>query len=82
MQAPAQQFTPAQQQSPALEYQRGSQAISGRRVVINWTGSGASLFGRFLLWSLLSVLTIGVYYGWAANNFIKYVIEHTTVEIP
>jgi hypothetical protein len=81
MQAPAQQFTPAQQQGPAIEYQRGPQAIAGRRIIINYTGSGGDLFGRFLLWAILGVLTIGIYYGWAVDHFIRYVIAHTVVEI-
>ena len=81
MQAPAQQFTPTQQNDSAIEYQREPQPIAGRRVTINYTGNGADIFGRTLLWGLLTILTIGIYGAWAINNFYRYVIEHTVVEI-
>jgi uncharacterized membrane protein YjgN (DUF898 family) len=48
---------------------------------LKYTGSGASLFGRFILWWILTFVTLGIYYAWAANGFCKYVIGHIEVEI-
>jgi uncharacterized membrane protein YjgN (DUF898 family) len=48
---------------------------------IKYTGSGASLFGRFILWGILIFITFGIYYSWAANNLIKYVTDHIVIQI-
>ena len=67
-----------QQQQPGGNYGYGQQIK--KRVIIKYTGNGADIFGRFLLWALLCVITIGIYGPWAVNNFYRYVIEHIEVE--
>ena len=56
--------------------------MTGKRVTIRYTGSGADILGRYILWAILSFITLGIYSPWAVNNFYRYVIEHTEVEIP
>jgi len=80
MQAPTQQFTPAQQQGPSVVYQMGPQAIGGRHVAITWTGSGGDLFWKLLGWMLLGVITLGIYYPWTICNLMRYLVEHTAVQ--
>lgn len=80
MQPPAQQFTPAQQQSPAVVYNMGAQAIGGRHVTVTWTGSGGDLFWKLLGWLLLGVITLGIYYPWTICNLMRYMVEHTSVQ--
>lgn len=80
MQAPVQQFTPAQQQGPSVVYQMGPQGIGGRRVIINWTGSGGDLFWKLIGWMLLGVITLGIYHPWTICNLMRYLVEHTVVQ--
>lgn len=56
--------------------------MATKRVRIRYTGSGADILGRYILWAILSVITLGIYGPWAINNFYRYVIEHIEVEIP
>ncbi len=53
--------------------------IGGRRQVFD--GKAGELFGPFLLWLLLSVLTLGVYYVFGMSlNVRKWVVGHTHFE--
>ncbi len=52
-----------------------------KKLMIRYTGSGADLLGRWLLWSLLTVITVGIYAPWAVNGFCRYVIEHIEAEV-
>ena len=56
--------------------------MAGKKVTIHYRGSGADILGRYILWAILIVLTVGIYGPWALNNFYRYVIEHVEVEIP
>jgi len=56
--------------------------MAGKRVTIKYRGSGADIFGRYILWALLSIITIGLYGPWAVNSFYRYVVEHIEIEIP
>ena len=53
-----------------------------KRATIKYTGAGADILGRYILWVILTVITIGIYGPWAINSFYRYVIEHVEVEIP
>jgi uncharacterized membrane protein YjgN (DUF898 family) len=49
--------------------------IHGRRLV--FVGSGWSLWGQYLKWWLLMVITLGVYGFWIVPRMIKWVVENT-----
>lgn len=53
---------------------------SGKRVGVDFTGSGADLLGRFILWEILTIVTIGLYMPWMLNGFYAYVVENITVQ--
>jgi len=48
--------------------------IGGRR--LRFKGTGGGLFGRYILWYLLTIITFGIYSYWAARNSIKWAIEN------
>lgn len=53
-----------------------------KRVTIKYQGNGVDILGRYILWAILIVITLGIYGPWALNSFYKYVVEHIEVEIP
>ncbi|MDR0909288.1 MAG: DUF898 domain-containing protein [Spirochaetaceae bacterium] len=48
--------------------------IAGKSYKFNGTASG--LFGRWILWYLLSIITIGIYSFWSTRNQIRWVVEN------
>jgi uncharacterized membrane protein YjgN (DUF898 family) len=50
--------------------------IDGRRLQFN--GSGASLFGNYILWWFLSIITLGIYSIWLFNAMMKWTVKNTT----
>jgi uncharacterized membrane protein YvbJ len=62
--------------------QEGGKAMAAKRISIRYKGSGGDLLGRFILWAILTAITLGIYAPWAANNFYRYIIEHIELEIP
>ena len=53
-----------------------------RRISIRYKGTGAGLLGRYILWTILTVITLGIYGPWMYNNLVRYVIEHIELELP
>ena len=49
--------------------------IDGKRLV--FTGSAWGLFGRWLLWFLLSLVTLGIYLLWVGPRIQQWKWEHT-----
>jgi uncharacterized membrane protein YjgN (DUF898 family) len=49
--------------------------IDGRRLV--FTGSAVGLFGHWLKWLVLSVITAGIYLFWVAPRLQKWKVENT-----
>lgn len=49
--------------------------IDGRRLV--FTGSAVGLFGNWIKWWLLTVVTIGIYGLWVVPRVTRWVVEHT-----
>ena len=74
------QSAPVYQQQATGNYGYGQQIK--KHVSIKYTGNGADIFGRFLLWMLLCLITVGIYGPWAINNFWRYIIEHIEVDVP
>jgi len=48
--------------------------ISGKKYAFKGTAGG--LFGRWIVWFLLSIITLGIYSFWATRNQIRWVIEN------
>jgi uncharacterized membrane protein YjgN (DUF898 family) len=48
--------------------------IGGKHYAFKGTASG--LFGRWIVWFLLSIITLGIYGFWAIRNQIRWVIEN------
>lgn len=49
--------------------------VDGR--ILKFTGHGANLLGRFLLWSLLSVITLSIYSWFIPMRFARWINKHT-----
>lgn len=54
--------------------------IDGRPLV--FTGSAWGLFGLWVKWFLLSVLTLGIYLLWVGPRIEQWKWEHTTFAVP
>lgn len=50
--------------------------IEGKQLV--FTGTGAGLFGLWIKWLLLIVITVGIYGFWVAPQIAKWKWEHTS----
>jgi len=48
--------------------------INGRR--LKFTGTGSELIGKYLLWLVLSVVTLGIYSLWLRMNITKWNAKH------
>ena len=51
--------------------------IGGKRLKFN--GSGGGLFGRYIIWWLLTIVTIGLYIPMSIKNQIRYVVENIQI---
>jgi uncharacterized membrane protein YjgN (DUF898 family) len=51
--------------------------IGGKRYRFNGTAGG--LFGRWIIWFLLSIITLGIYSFWSTRNQIRWVVENLEV---
>jgi uncharacterized membrane protein YjgN (DUF898 family) len=51
--------------------------IYGNRV--KFTGSGAGLFGNWVKWWLLCIVTLGIYSFWVVPRLIGWIVEHQQV---
>jgi len=49
--------------------------IQGRQLV--FVGSAVGLFGRWLLWLLLIIVTLGIYSFWVGPRMVRWVVEST-----
>ena len=52
--------------------------IDGRQVVFD--GKGIQLFGNYIKWFLLSIITLGIYAFWLPLKLKAWVISHTHLE--
>ncbi|WP_291990502.1 DUF898 family protein [Luteitalea sp.] len=52
--------------------------IDGRR--LTFVGTGMSLFGYWLKWLVLMVITLGIYSFWVAPRVTQWVVENTDFE--
>ncbi len=49
--------------------------IDGRRLYFD--GTGAQLFGNYIKWFFLSIITLGIYGFWLFNKTTNWVVKHT-----
>ena len=49
--------------------------IDGRR--LTFTGTGAGLFGNWIVWMLLTVVTCGIYSFWVAPKMYNWIASNT-----
>lgn len=52
--------------------------IGGRR--IKFTGTGAGLFGHYIIWWLLTLVTFGIYSFWLVPQMTKWAVEHQRLD--
>ena len=52
--------------------------INGRKLVFD--GTGAQLFGKYLLWMLLTIVTLGIYSFWLSIRMEQWRVKHTHFE--
>jgi uncharacterized membrane protein YjgN (DUF898 family) len=48
--------------------------IGGKTFAFNGTAGG--LFGRWILWYLLTIITLGIYGFWSTRNQIRWIVEN------
>jgi hypothetical protein len=54
--------------------------IGGKQ--LSFKGTGGGLIGRYILWSILTFITLGIYGYWAIRNYIRWAIENVEVSLP
>jgi uncharacterized membrane protein YjgN (DUF898 family) len=52
--------------------------VDGKR--LSFDGTGGQLFGNWIKWFLLSVITCGIYGFWVAPRLYNWVVSHTHLE--
>ncbi|MDR2091441.1 MAG: DUF898 domain-containing protein [Clostridiales bacterium] len=50
--------------------------VSGKR--LNFYGTGGQLFGKYILWCFLTVITLGIYGLWLGIKMTKWIAEYTS----
>lgn len=61
--------------SMKLKYVASRTYINGEKQVFD--GNGMQLFGKYILWLFLTVITLGIYSIWLKNNVRKWITKHT-----
>jgi Predicted membrane protein len=49
--------------------------IEGKR--LDFDGTGSQLFGNYIKWLLLTIITLGIYSFWLFNKMMQWRIKHT-----
>jgi uncharacterized membrane protein YjgN (DUF898 family) len=50
-------------------------------VHLRFTGTGMGLFGHWIKWFFLIVITFGIYGFWVFPRITKWVVEHTELDV-
>lgn len=62
-----------------MRWQASHTYLNGRKLVFD--GTGGQLFGKYVLWTILTIITLGLYYVFAARiNMIAWQTKHTHFE--
>jgi uncharacterized membrane protein YjgN (DUF898 family) len=59
----------------SLDFKTRHTVIDGKR--LHFTGTGAGLFGNYIKWWLLSIITFGIYLFWLSKKIYQWQIKHT-----
>ncbi|MBR5615352.1 MAG: DUF898 family protein [Clostridia bacterium] len=49
--------------------------IDGKRLTFD--GTGAQLFGNYIKWPLLTIITLGIYSFWLSIKMQQWIVKHT-----
>lgn len=60
-----------------MKFVIGHVIVDGRRLVFD--GTGGQLFGQWIKWFLLTVITCGIYSFWVTPKLYQWVASHTHV---
>lgn len=55
-----------------------STVVSGYR--LKFTGTGGQLFGKYILWTFLGIITLGIYTLWWPINYQKWEKKHVEID--
>ncbi|MBQ3022995.1 MAG: DUF898 family protein [Clostridia bacterium] len=61
-----------------LRYIISHTVIDGKRY--RFDGHGGALFGNYLVWTILTVITCGIYGFWVTPKFYNWIVSHIHVE--
>ncbi len=61
-----------------MKFVIGHTVVSGRRLGFN--GTGMQLFGNWIKWFLLTLITFGIYGFWVVPRLYKWIASHTYFE--
>jgi len=59
-----------------LRWETSHTVVGGRR--LRFTGSGGNLFGHYILWWFLTIITLGIYSFWLYVSMKKWATKHTS----
>lgn len=57
-----------------VEWVIGNTQVDGRQLVFD--GKGSQLFGKFIIWYLLTIVTLGIYGFWTGIKMMKWTVSH------
>ena len=60
-------------------WQASHTMINGVR--LKFTGSAPALFGQWIKWLLLCIVTLGIYSLWVAPRLTQWIVEHQALDI-
>ncbi len=66
----------------AMRYRWVCQRTYVNGIPMRFTGSGGGLFGHYIKWWLLCVITLGIYSIWVGNRLRQWAIKHQTAVVP
>ena len=56
--------------------------MSQQLITLRYTGTGLGILWRVILGTLLTIITLGLYYPWLMNGLVKYACSHVEVNDP
>ncbi|MCL2214328.1 MAG: YjgN family protein [Treponema sp.] len=61
----------------AVRWVCNNSVISGKKYAFK--GTATALFGRWILWFILTIITLGIYSFWYMRNMLRWFIENLEV---
>lgn len=52
--------------------------INGQRITFD--GTGGQLFGTYIKWCFLCIITLGIYSFWIPNNLWQWITKHMAID--